>query len=172
MRSPIAHARSHWRLLALVTVLCAVIPGVFVRASASNPTTQDSFAQPLSASQRVAVTAALGRMPVPVGFHPYRWWSVTRDAASPAVRCTSTIGVCFSTDTVLQPISPASVQTLLTGFGVRTGQVNCTNGLLAACVTEGSFSRYRLGIMVEVVHSVHPDERSGTTVTFFAGAQK
>ena len=129
----------------------------------------DSFNQPLTPAQRSAVSAALREITPPAGFHEYLHWSVTRAKAQPSVPCTPTTGICFASDELLQPLSSARAGELITQFGVHVQEISCEGLLLNSCAAQGTFSRYHLGIVVEVIHAVQPTERSGTQVTFYGG---
>jgi hypothetical protein len=158
--------RRHSRLLVLVAILCALVPGLFVGLGGS----AGHSVPGVPAGQQSVTAAELGalhHMAAPAGFQRYRRWSLSRGATNAAVSCVSRVGLCFGRDAVLAPFTPVTVRALVGRFGVRVSRTACST-VFASCTVQGSFSGYALTALVNVIHSHFRDERAGTQVIFFA----
>ena len=177
-----ARAPQHLRLLVLLVILGALVAGLIIGHSGSNIPTESSgvsLDQPLTPAQRAAVTVVLRRITPPTGFRRYARLSVLQTGNGPSVPCTPTTGVCFTSDSLLDPLTVTRVRAVITRFGVHVKRVvGCPANSprvvagLSACAAEGSLSGYHLGVMITLVRAPHPEERSGTQVMFFGGRRE
>jgi hypothetical protein len=178
----VARLRQRQRLVVLLLILGVLVVVLIVGNGGSNDpvvTSGISLEQPLTAAQRAAVTIVLRRITPPAGFHRYARLSVLRSGKGPSVPCTPTTGVCYASESLLEPLTVTRVRALIARFGVHVQRVvGCPAdsppvvGALSARVAEGSFSDYHLGVMITLVRAPHPKERSSTQVMFFGGRRE
>lgn len=172
----VRHGRQNGRLVVLLAILAAVlVGGVLSRIGSSRAGGSDQpLNPPLTAAESSAAAAALHGITPPPGFHRYLSYNLRHSSTKPpaTVPCLPEPSICFTSEEVALPLTTSSAEALLARFGVHARLFDCTprelQRVLSTCQGGGSFSKYGVGLIVEVTRHTFRDLRWGTRVIIFA----
>jgi hypothetical protein len=157
----------------LLVVLCVLVAAVVVQHAGwlANDGTGGATPPPFTAAEKAAAQAFLVRLTPPSGFRRIVRWQVFD--SKEGVPCLPKPAVCFSSDSVYEPLTASSAGGLLASFGVHASTITCPDeGVprfpIQSCQATGAVGRYRLGAIVTAVRAHRSGQHSGTEVTIFA----